>query len=135
MHDAALVRRRQRLGERYAQVQNARDRQPAGAHQLGEALALHQLHGQEAHAVALLHRIEHHDVRMIEARDRPRLALEPGQTIGIARKRFGQHLECHFTPEPRVLRPIHLAHAACAERRDDLVRAQACAGRQSHGSV
>jgi hypothetical protein len=132
VHHAALVCRRQRLRERDPQVQHARDRQPAGAHQLGEALALDQLHRQEANAVVLLHRVEHHDARMIEARDRPRLALEAGEAIGIARERLGQQLERNLTPEPRVLRPIQLAHAARAERRDDLVGSNAGAARHHH---
>ena len=62
---------------------------------------------------------------MVEPSDRPCLVLEPGQPPGIAGERFGQHLECYVTPEPRVLRAIHLAHAARPERREDLVGAEA----------
>jgi len=44
----------------------------------------------------------------------------------------GQHLERHLAAQAQVLRAIHLAHAAGAERRDDLVGAQAGAGGEWH---
>ena len=44
-----------------------------------------------------------------------------------------QDLDGHVAPEPRVPRAIDFAHTAGAERRDDLVRAEACAGGQGHG--
>ena len=39
-----------------------------------------------------------------------------------------QDLDRDLAPEPRVARAVHLAHAAGAERRDDLVGAEARAG-------
>ena len=56
MHDALLVRRRERVGERDPQFDDARDRQSAGRHVLIEALALDQLHRQESDAVLVLDR-------------------------------------------------------------------------------
>ena len=43
-----------------------------------------------------------------------------------------QHLDRDVALEPRVPRPVHLSHAARAERRQDLVRAEAGARRESH---
>jgi hypothetical protein len=35
---------------------------------------------------------------------------------------FVEHdLEGHVAAKPRIGRPIHLAHATCAKRRDDLI--------------
>src|SRR5690349_10145966 len=44
-----------------------------------------------------------------------------------------QHLDRDVASEARVARSIHLAHAAGAERRDDLVRPEPRAGGERHG--
>ena len=44
-----------------------------------------------------------------------------------------QHLDRDVALEARVARAVDLAHAAGAERRQDLVRAEAVAGREAHG--
>jgi hypothetical protein len=44
-----------------------------------------------------------------------------------------QHLDRYCPFEPGVPRPVHLAHAARADRRDDLVRSEARSGNQGHG--
>ena len=61
-----------------------------------------------------------------------RLALEAREALGVLRERGGQRLDRDVAPEPRVAGAIHLAHAARAERRDDLVGAEAGAGGQGH---
>ena len=73
------------------------------------------------------------DVRMIQRRERLRFALEAGQAIGISRERVGQDLDRDVAIQLRVARAIHLAHAAGADRRGDLVGAEAGAG--SEGRV
>ena len=45
---------------------------------------------------------------------------------------LGQYLDRDVATEPRVAGTIHLAHAARAERRDDLVGAEANARGQGH---
>jgi len=57
------------------------------------------------------------DVRMIERRERLRLALETHQAIGVEGKRLRQDLERNITIEPRVAGPVDLAHPASTERR------------------
>ena len=54
-----------------------------------------------------------------------RFALEARETLGVLRERRGQHLDRDVATELRVPRAVHLAHAAGAERRDDLVRPEA----------
>ena len=43
-----------------------------------------------------------------------------------------KHLDGDDAPEPGVAGPVDLAHAAGADRRDDLVGSKACTGRQCH---
>jgi hypothetical protein len=55
--------------------------------------------------------------------DGVRLTLEPCQPIRIGGKRGRQHLERDIPTEFGIVRPIDLAHAAGADRRDHLVDA------------
>jgi hypothetical protein len=45
-----------------------------------------------------------------------RFLLETAQAIGIGSQRLRQHLDRDFAVQPRVMRAIHLAHAASAKR-------------------
>ena len=76
--------------------------------------------------------VERADVRMVERRDRlaPR-ARTAARSSGSARVRR-QDLDRDGAVEPRVARLVDLAHAAGAERRDDLVGAEARAGLDGH---
>ena len=129
MHHALLVRRRERIRERDAQLHDARDRQPARCHLPIEAVALDQLHRQEPDAVLVLDRIERDDIRVVEAGHGARLVLESRQAFGVRGHVGGQHLERDVTTEAAVARTVHLAHAACAERGDDLIAAECRAWR------
>ena len=64
------------------------------------------------------------DVGMGECRDGFRLPLEARPPIRIGRDHVGQHLDRHIAAEPRVARPVHLAHSAGADGRTDLIRAE-----------
>ncbi|HEY7698078.1 MAG TPA: hypothetical protein VIE88_06650 [Vicinamibacteria bacterium] len=61
------------------------------------------------------------DVRRIERREKPRLALEPRETLRVLREVLGKDLDRHFAPEPRVFGAIHLPHATAPEWRQDRV--------------
>ena len=65
---------------------------------------------------------------MIRRVERLGLALKTGDALRVGDEGVGQDLDRHVAPEFRVAGAIHLAHAAGAERRQDLVRAKACAG-------
>ena len=77
--------------------------------------------------------VEGADVRMVELRDRPRLALEALAELRIGRERVGQDLDRDGAIEARVAGPVDLAHAAGAEGGEDFVRAEAGAGGKGHG--
>ena len=69
----------------------------------------------------------------VELRDRARFAIEALAELRIGRERVRQDLDRDRAIEPRVARPVDLAHAAGAEGRDDLVRAEARAGGEGQG--
>ena len=72
------------------------------------------------------------DVRMVELTGGPRLDLEPAHPIGVISKARGQDLHGDVAPEPRIVREEHLAHAARAEQRANLVGADASAWTDRH---
>ena len=65
------------------------------------------------------------DVGVIQNPGGAGLLLEPPQPVRISREGSGKNLDRHLAPQPRVPRAIHLSHAARAERREDLVGAEA----------
>ena len=71
------------------------------------------------------------NVWMIQRREHLRFALESREAISILCESRRQQLEGNVASKTRVMREIHLAHAAAAERSNDGVRAEMVAG-QGH---
>ena len=94
---------------------------------LREIVALDEFHHQRADASAVFQAIDVRDVRMVERGEDLRFALEPGEAIGIVGEGIRQHLHRDVAIELGVARAIHLAHAAFADLRGDLIRAKASA--------
>ena len=69
---------------------------------------------------------------MVEAGHGARLVFETCQAFGVRGHAGRQHLERDVTSEPAIARPVHLAHAARAERGDDLVFTEPRSGRNEH---
>ena len=132
MHHALLVRRHERIGERDTQLDDARDGQPARCHMPVKPLTLDQLHRQEPNAVRILDRIERDDVRVVEAGDDAGFMFESRQAFRVRGHAGRQDLERDVTTEAAIPRPIHLAHAAGAERRDDVVSTESGAYEGRH---
>jgi len=57
-----------------------------------------------------------------------RFAFEASQAIGIGGKRLREHLQGDVAMQSCVARPVHLAHSARADGRQNLVRAEAGSG-------
>ena len=72
---------------------------------------------------------------MIERSQDLRFALEAREPLGIEGEAVGQDLERDVALERRVAGAIHLAHAACAKRGQNLVWAESIAGGEGHCSV
>jgi hypothetical protein len=91
-------------------------------------VAFDQLHDE----IGLADVVELADVRVIELRDRFRLALESQLQLCIGRELRGKDLDGDLAVEPRIARAPHFAHTAGADRRDDLVRTQPAPTLQCH---
>ena len=101
----------------------------AGACQsIPQRLPLEQFRNREELPVVNAGIEDRQDVRVRERSDGLRLPLEASTPIRVGRDRVGQDFDRHIAAEPRVARPVHLAHSTGAEGRNDLVRAKACAG-------
>ncbi len=83
-------------------------------------------------AAAFLHRVDGDDVRMVELGEGLGLATKAPESLGILRHLGGQYFERYVAAEFRVGGAIDLAHAACAQRRLDFVRAEFRARSKSH---
>ena len=69
---------------------------------------------------------------MRERRDRAGFALEARERLGVIGKLLGKHLDRNLAAEAQVFRPVHLAHAAGAERRENLVSIEESSRDQGH---
>ena len=133
MDEASLVRGFQGVHDLTRDVERFWHRQGAiRAEHVGERFAFHQLHDDGANAAAGFDAVDLRDVRMIERRECFGLALEPRKAFGVGSKDLGQNLERDVTIEAAVAGPVHFAHSTRAQRRDDLVRPDACARRKAH---
>ena len=72
------------------------------------------------------------DVRVGKCREELGLPLEPREALGVVRELRRQEFDGDLASELRVARSIDLAHAACAERRHDLVPTERAAGVETH---
>ena len=124
MDDALLVRRGETPGNLERVVHGLLRGDRTGVELLAQRLAFEKLHDRVGDALLRSEVEDRQDVRMRERRDRLRLALEPGERVGIGRDGLRKHLDRDVPLELRVPRPIHLPHPARAEGREDLVGAQ-----------
>ena len=69
---------------------------------------------------------------MVQRSENFGFAFEAGESLGVLRESRGQNLDRHFAIERRVSGPVHLAHAARTNGRNDFVGAEFAAPRQWH---
>ena len=126
MDDAGAVRRFERIGNLNGHLQQLRHRAVAriGVGPSTAALRAAPSPGSGARASCSPMSWTVRDVRMVECRDRARLAFEPPQPVAVGREGGRQDLDRNAAPEPRIARPIDLAHPACAEQADDFIRSE-----------
>jgi hypothetical protein len=130
--DPGRVRALERVGDLDPEPEDLLDRERPPLDALGERLALEELHDQEVDLALPPDVVEGADVRVLERRDRLRLALEALAHLLGGREVLGQDLERDRPVEPGVLGAVDLAHPAGAERGDDFVGTEARARRKSH---
>ena len=69
---------------------------------------------------------------MVQRRGGLRLLREPAEPIRIGGEAAGSTLTATSRPSARVARPIHLAHPAGAERRENLASTKSVASSETH---
>jgi len=97
-----------------------------------QCLALDQLGDDECGGPILRELEDGKDVRMGELRDAHRFTLEARERVAIRCEARCQNLDGHVAIQPWIARAIHVPHAACAERSDDLVMSETCAAEHRH---
>ena len=122
MDHALGVRGGQRIDDLHRITQGLIERQRTSFDDLRERLALDVLH----HQVIRADIVQRADVGMIERGDGARLALEA--IVELARG----NLDRDGPVEARVGAEVHLAHAALADHRQNLVVTKLFAGGQGH---
>jgi hypothetical protein len=120
MDDPLLVRGVERVADLDARLDGLIE-----GHRPGDGLAVDELHHEVAAAVVLADVVQRADVRVVERRDRLRLALEP-----LGERAFhGLHRD--VAVETRVFGAIDVAHSPGASRLDNFVRTETFAGSKS----
>ena len=115
MDDAAGVRVRERRRDGGAELPRLVPRpRPAGETRV-ERLALDELHDEHRLAAVLEDVVEAHDVRVLEPRQRRRLALEPLTELGIVGDPGVEDLDRDDAAETQVAGAPDDAHPAPAE--------------------
>ena len=76
--------------------------------------------------------VDRDDVGVIDERARPRLAREPRVVFFGGGQARGQHLQRDVAVEPRVVRPVDLAHPTLPDQVLHLIRAQLGPGGDVH---
>ena len=89
--------------------------------------------GLKLEGVVLADVVQRTDVGVLQPGDGARFALEALAEAGVPRSVARRDLDGDPAVEPGVARPVHLSHAAGAERRFDDIRTERAANGQGHG--
>ena len=127
MDDALRVRGRQRLGHLGTELSGFAPRQRAAGKPSPQRLAFEQLHDRKRLIADECQLVNREDAGMRERRHRTRLALEAAAHVRIGGQMLREDLDRDVALESQVTRAVHLAHAAAAERLQNLVLREACA--------
>jgi hypothetical protein len=120
MDNALLVGVGQSGGNLQDEFNRLADGQPLvgfvqGLQMLFERLPLHKFHHQKVSFLFLAKIINMDDMAVAEAGDGPRLLLEPRPEVGIDGQFGADEFEGHVAVEARLVRLVHLGHAAFAQ--------------------
>ncbi len=135
MHDAALVRGLERLGDLQRDSQRLVTRKRAVGEPLREVFTLDELHRQEAHAVRLVQAVDRRDVGVVQRGEQLRFALEAGEPLGTLREHGRQDLDRHLAIERGVEGLPHHPHAALADLVHDAVVQELAARFDRHAAL
>ena len=133
VHDAALVRGGEGVGDLPRHLQGLEQRQRAALQALLQRLPGHQLEDDVALLGGALGAVDGGDPRVVEGGEQARLALEARDAAAVAGQPRRQHLDRHLALEAAVASAVDLAHASGAERSEDLEGAEVRARGERHG--
>ena len=132
MNDPRPMRRIERLAHFHADPQGLLQRNRAASQPVGQRFALQILHHQKIDAVLMPHVVQRADTRMIQRRNRARLAVESLSQLRVGGKMLRQDLDGHVAAQPGIPGAIHLAHSARSQRGHNLVRSKFRSRNQRH---
>jgi hypothetical protein len=132
MDDALPVRLVERIGDRDRVAERLGERERTLRQPIGQRLAVQMFHHEKVGTCVAADVVNRADVRMVQARERLRLALEARLERGVRGDVIRQHLDRHGAPQARVGGLVHFAHATGAEGRSDFVGAEPCTWRECH---
>ena len=125
----------ERVGERDADLEERRRREPAAGQQPIERSPLDQLHRDERHGVCVLDREDRDDVGVIEGGNDAGFVPKAGKALGIGGDVGGEYLERGVAAKPRIVRAIDVAHASGTQGRQNLVASDVPAVGEVHGGT
>ena len=124
VHKAAPVGGVERAGDLDRAGQRLLEGQRTAFQSCCDRLAFEILQHQEIDIVVVPDVVERADVRVGERGDCLGFAIEARAELRVVRERLGEDLQGNSAMQTRVLRPIHLAHAAGTEQAFDSIRAK-----------
>ena len=124
MHDARGMRLRETVGDLVGDVGEPSRRQPAVGQQVAQGLAFHPFHGDERHAGLMADVMDGQDVGMVQGGSRLGFPLEATQAISIVGETGWEDFDRDPAIEAGIECAVHLTHAACPERTEDLIRTE-----------
>ena len=132
VHDAVTMRLRQRIRHLHPGAKRLFERVRPALQPLRKSLPLQVLHDEIVGLAIAAHVVKNADVRVVERRDRARLALEALPQLGTGRQVLGKHLHGHGALETGVPRFVDFSHPARGDGSDDLVGSELTTGLDRH---
>ena len=119
--DASRVRGVERVGDLDGQFEQQPRLERFARNAVPERLPLQELHGDERLAFVFADFVDRANVRMVERRGGPGLALKPLERLPVPGEVFGKELQRHHAAEFGVLGFVHDTHPPASELFEDAV--------------
>src|ERR1700685_545328 len=114
MYNSTPVRLVERRGDFPSNPQRLLQPQPSPLQAVGQRFAFQVLHDEKIDAALRADIMQGADMRVIQRRNRLRLALHALSEIGSRGEMRRQTLDSHITSQPRVASAVDFPHSACA---------------------
>ena len=122
MNDVPFMRGFERLGDLFRCQQGFVYRNRAPLQAFFERLPLDKLHYNAARPACAFQAVNLSDTRMVKRGEHFRLALEPGQALGVGGEHAGKQLQCNVPMKLCVAGAVHFSHPAFSKQGYTLIR-------------